>query len=117
MKFLKVILVLMVSLSVAAAFSSADAKGKKKNKMPDLVKSCKKQCPEAKDVTAILECVAVKEKALDAKKFKKTKCYKDYGKYEKMAPKKEEGELQQMQEQPIDTAPPAEAPPAEGENK
>jgi hypothetical protein len=56
----------------------------KKGEAPDLMKLCKKECPDASDMKAVMECVEKKEYAEgpDAAKFKKTKCFITHEKFE-----------------------------------
>lgn len=66
------------------ALLSTSAHAKEKAKLPDLVKTCKKDCPDAKNNNEAHECAEDKAKA-DGEKFKKSKCWIENEKYETMA--------------------------------
>lgn len=57
---------------------------KTKAKLPDLVKICKKECPDAKSNNEAHECAEDKAKDTDGEAFKKGKCWLENEKYEKM---------------------------------
>ena len=70
-----------ISFASAPTFAAKD----KANKLPDLVKICKKECPDAKNSNEAHECA--EDRAKDAKtgeEFKKSKCWIENEKYEVM---------------------------------
>lgn len=77
-----------VFISTLAALAFVCTPGfaaKDKAKLPDLVKSCKKECPDAKNSNEAHECA--EDRAKDAKvggEFKKSKCWIENEKYEVM---------------------------------
>lgn len=58
---------------------------KETKKLPDLVKICKKECPDVKNNAEAHECVEDKAKGEGGEAFKKTKCWHENEKYERMA--------------------------------
>lgn len=53
-------------------------------KLPDLVKICKKECPEAKNNNEAHECAEDRAKDAKGEEFKKSKCWIENEKYEVM---------------------------------
>lgn len=62
----------------------AFSKDKAAAKLPDLVKICKKDCPEAKTNNDAHECAEDKAKGAEGKQFKKSKCWTENERYEKL---------------------------------
>jgi hypothetical protein len=78
---------IFVLASVTTSSSALAAK-----KLPNLVKSCKKECPSAKTSSEAMACAEQLEQGADNAKFKKSKCYKDHEKYEAATGHEEAGE-------------------------
>ena len=74
---------LAVLIFAGLALSATPALAKK-DTPPDLMKLCKKECPEAKDLKTTMECVETQEHAGGpaSEQFKKTKCFNTHEKFE-----------------------------------
>ena len=78
---------ILVSMVLSLAFlqtTAVLAAEKTKATMPDLVKICKKESPDAKNNNEAHECAEDKAKDTDGETFKKSKCWIENEKYEKM---------------------------------
>jgi len=73
----------IAALGLVFASSNSYA-NKESKKLPDLVKICKKDCPDVKTNADAHECVEDKAKGEGGEAFKKTKCWLENEKYEKM---------------------------------
>ena len=82
--------VMLFSFSTSAAFAA-------KKKVPNFVKFCKKECPDATDTNSAHECIEKLEHADNNEAFKKSKCYVKHEKWE-AATGKEEAEEHEKKE-------------------